>query len=658
MTGTSERFDPTVVLTAAPRRRHHAGAAVIRIGAVLLGILAASALLAPWIAPHDPQQVQLASRLLPPVWEHGGSWTYVLGTDSTGRDLLSATMYGARTSLLVGVVVVAVSGTVGTLLGLLAGYRRGWLDGVVMRVADAQVAFPTILVVILLAGFLGGGSVALLIVAISIFGWMPYARVVRASAIQLKSSGYIMAAEVGGASAIRVMGKHLMPHVYPVLMTQACLEFAQVILAESSLSYLGVGIQPPSTSWGLLIAQNQPYLAKAWWVVVIPGLTLAIAVLALNLIGSGLRVRMDPRQSASERAAKSVRRWKRLTQEQRQDELPSSVKDQDLTPEEPRPAAGAAPILSIRNLAVCFQAVDELVPAVNDVSLDLMRGEILGIVGESGSGKSVAMAAATGGLPPGAIVVGGRVLWEGKPVQGEQLSRLQGREITVINQDPAATLDPLMSVGRQLSRVLRRHHPAMSRRQAWARAAELFELMGIPEPGRRLRQYAWEFSGGMAQRVSIAIALAPEPRVLVADEPTTALDVTIQKQILERLLELRTTFGLSVVMISHDLAVLSGLCDRISVMYAGRVVETATTSQMFSAAKHPYSRGLIASSPNVAQSRARLLAIPGVPPARIDLAGCAFRARCGEAGAECETRPRLGPVKGSLDPRLVACWHA
>jgi peptide/nickel transport system ATP-binding protein len=314
------------------------------------------------------------------------------------------------------------------------------------------------------------------------------------------------------------------------------------------------------------------------------------------------------------------------------------------------------PLLAVDGLRVNFYTARGVVRAVQDASFTLMPGSAMAIVGESGSGKSVTALALMDLISMPGRIDGGVVHWRSEELApGKRLSRMRGRQITMVFQDPMTSLNPLVPVGRQITEVLRKHK-GMSRSRARARATELLDLVGIPHPEDRLDQFPHELSGGLRQRVMIAMALAPEPDLLIADEPTTALDVTIQAQILELLAELRETLDLSLILITHDLGVVAGICDEIAVMYAGRVVERGRTDEVFRAPSHPYTAGLIASTPRVDQPRRRLTAIGGSPPGAIDPPpGCAFAPRCPRASDRCVAeRPERRPLESG---REVACWH-
>jgi oligopeptide/dipeptide ABC transporter ATP-binding protein len=330
-------------------------------------------------------------------------------------------------------------------------------------------------------------------------------------------------------------------------------------------------------------------------------------------------------------------------------------------------ATGTAPVLEVKDLHIGFWTDQGVVHAVQSASWVVGRGETLSIVGESGSGKTATALSVMDLLPPNGRILGGTLEWMGEPTTLAALRRLRGSRIGMIFQNPMSSLDPLSTVGRQISEVLRRHR-SMSAGQARARAIELLELVGISEPKRRYRQYAFELSGGMAQRVMIATALASEPDLLIADEPTTALDVTIQAQILELIASLQRGLGISVLLITHDLGVVAQVADRVAVMYGGRVVEQGPTADVLARPLHPYTGGLIAATPNSRGSGAPLTPIPGSPPTLTDLVdSCTFAARCPRVSEVCRTRlPELTTASAGAtntgtpapDPlRKVACWH-
>jgi peptide/nickel transport system ATP-binding protein len=327
----------------------------------------------------------------------------------------------------------------------------------------------------------------------------------------------------------------------------------------------------------------------------------------------------------------------------------------------PTTPAGVAPLLDLRDLVVEVQTRKGFARVVDGVSLSVRPGEALGVVGESGCGKSITMLSIVGLLPHGVRAVGGQAyLGETDLLQASQreLRNVRGGKVGFIFQDPMTSFNPVMTIGEQLIEPLI-YHQRTSRREAWQKAGDLLRLVGIPGGADRLRSYPHQLSGGMRQRVMIAMALACNPPLLIADEPTTALDVTIQAQIVDLVKSLRSTVGMSIVWITHDLALVSGLVDRIVVLYAGRVVEEALVDDLYKRPQHPYTIGLLASLPKVAgATKARLPSIPGKPPEPgYRPQGCAFAPRCPLKIARCVTDdPRLATV-GAQGHR-VACWVA
>jgi oligopeptide/dipeptide ABC transporter ATP-binding protein len=325
--------------------------------------------------------------------------------------------------------------------------------------------------------------------------------------------------------------------------------------------------------------------------------------------------------------------------------------------------AGAEPILEIDDLKTYFYTRDGVVRAVDGVSYSLAKGETLGVVGESGCGKSITALSVLRLVPtPPGRIVGGAIRFQGEDLLTRSeagMRALRGNDISMIFQEPMTSLNPVLTIGRQIAETLTLHQ-GLSRRGALARAVEMLTLVRIPEAERRIRQYPHQLSGGMRQRVMIAMALSCNPKVLIADEPTTALDVTIQAQILNLMQELKEKLGTAVILITHDLGVVAETAQRVVVMYAGRKVEEASVEDLFAAPLHPYTRGLMASVPRLGAAlddrRHRLAEIPGmVPSLRGTLQGCSFAPRCRFATERCRTdRPELEPARPA---HTVACWN-
>ena len=317
----------------------------------------------------------------------------------------------------------------------------------------------------------------------------------------------------------------------------------------------------------------------------------------------------------------------------------------------------STPLLQVKDLHTSFFTDSGEVRAVNGVSFNLEKGKVLGIVGESGSGKSVTAYSILRILTDPGRITSGQVLFDGKDLVSftpAQMRSYRGNKISIIFQDPMTSLNPVYTVGNQLTEGIRLH-TGRNRRQAWERAREMLTLVGVNEPDKRLKQYPHELSGGMRQRVMIAMALACEPDILIADEPTTALDVTIQAQILELMQELQKQLGMAIIMITHDLGVIADMCDEIIVLYAGRVCERGTADEIFYNPRHEYTKGLLRSIPSTQRAHERLVPIAGSPVDLLNMpGGCAFAARCANAMKICLTdQPEELPIN---DCHLASCW--
>ena len=328
----------------------------------------------------------------------------------------------------------------------------------------------------------------------------------------------------------------------------------------------------------------------------------------------------------------------------------------------PLVAPEAPPLLEVENLHVVFGSGDRTVHAVNGIGYTLEEGETLGVVGESGCGKSVSSLALMRLLPkPAARITAGRITFQGDPIlelSEEQVRQMRGKRMAMIFQDPMTSLNPVLTIERQLTEVLETHR-RLNRRAAADRAVELLEMVGIPAAKRRLRDYPHQFSGGMRQRVMIAMALACDPQLLIADEPTTALDVTIQAQILDLMRTAVKERGTALILITHDLGVVAGMAQRINVMYAGHIVERAATDELYGRPRHPYTVGLLQSIPRLDEDRGELVPIQGHPPdLSREIPGCPFVDRCFNAGERCRVEmPPLAPAPSAPDDHLVACWY-
>jgi peptide/nickel transport system permease protein len=593
------------------------------LGGVTLILLAAIS--APLLPIHDPLQMAIGQRLAPP------SATYWLGQDEFGRDILSRLIWGARASLFVASVSAGVALVIGTALGVLGGFMRGIVEVLTMRSMDVVLCFPPILLALLIVTILGPG-IGTLILVLSVLFVPGFVRVAYAGVLSVRSHEYVEAQRALGASRGRIMLRTILPNIAGPLLVQLSLAVASAIVLESGLSFLGLGVVPPSPSWGVMIRAARAVMDRAPLLLLFPCIALTLTIFAMNALCDALRDTFDPHA----RAAQSGRR--RLL----------DFVAPGLLPPARDPLARDA-VLALHDLSVEIETPAGLIHPVQNVSAAVAAGETLAIVGESGSGKSLTGLAAMGLLPPAARIRGGAVLFEGDDLARADEARLQslrGGPMAMIFQDPMSSLNPVHRVGRQIAEAIRAHQP-VSWRQAHRQAVALLAKVGIPDPERRARAFPYELSGGMQQRVMIAIAVANGPRLLIADEPTTALDVTIQAQVLQLLDDLKRESGLAMIFITHSLPVVAEIADRVVVMYAGQVVEEGRVTDVFSQPLHPYTAALIASAPS--EGGPAPAGIPGtVPPPNALPHGCRFAPRCTRRIDACEAAP---PPLISPEPR-------
>ena len=582
-------------------------------GLIVMGLVVLLAFVTPLLPLPDPDITDTGNRFLPPFSEGA-----LLGTDHLGRDQLSRLLWGTRLSLAVGFAAATIAAVLGAAVGIIAGYYGGRVDNLIMRGVDMLMAFPYILLALAIVAALGPGLLNALI-AVAAVNIPFFARNIRGITVGIANKEFVDAARLAGMNDARIILSEVLPNVIPVIVIAMSTTVGWMILETAGLSFLGLGSQPPQADLGSMLGEARAALITSPHTSVVPGAMILIIVMAINLLGDGVRDALDPRLRSGAltrpMAATLVRR------------------------EDPAPEPQGDDVLSLRDLQTQFHVKHRVYRAVGGVSLGVKPGECLGIIGESGSGKSVTALSVMGlvASPPG-VITGGAVHYKGEDLVGAPYGRLRdlrGREVAYIFQDPLATLHPLYKVGDQLVEAIRVHH-AISDSEARARALGLLRDVRIPNAESRLDSFPHELSGGMRQRVGIAMALANDPEVIIADEPTTALDVTVQAQILSLLDTLRREKGLAIVFITHDFGVVAQLCDRVAVMYAGRIVEEGPTRALLEAPAHPYTRRLIACVPELGEGKRRLHAIPGLPPAVDDLPpGCAFAPRCDKAQAAC-----------------------
>ncbi|QDG65378.1 dipeptide/oligopeptide/nickel ABC transporter permease/ATP-binding protein [Pseudarthrobacter sp. NIBRBAC000502772] len=642
-----------------------------RIALLFLIMIVLSAVFAPVIAPHDPLETFIPAT--PPGAEH------FFGTDRLGRDIFSRLLFGAQSSLMIGLGAVILAILVGALLGSFAATSSKAVNELIMRLMDILMAFPGIaLAAVLLAAF--GNSVPTIIIAIAIIYTPQLARVVRANVLSQYGEDYVRAERVIGAGRFYILLKHIVRNTAAPVLVFATVMVADAIILEASLSFLGAGVQDPAPSWGNVISYGRNLvLSGGWWATTFAGVTILLTVLSLNILAEGLtdamvnpKLRKAPvvkdddgasavvagaavgagvdTQIATSVAQPSVVEEHELdgvraafgdvlTEEHYNEAAilsdpklaaanPHLLLDKELellsgieatrADRLPQVPAGARNVLEVRNLSIRFPGRFGDTAIVDNVSFTVREGETMGLVGESGCGKSITSLAVMGLLPKTAQVTGS-ITFDGKELLDPATSHssikayegLRGQQIAMVYQDALSSLNPSMKIKDQMEQL--------TKRGGRKTPTELLELVKL-DPVRTLASYPHELSGGQRQRVLIAMALSRSPKIVVADEPTTALDVTVQKQVVDLLNELREQLGFAMVFVSHDLALVASLAHRITVMYAGQVVESAQASELLQNPKHEYTRGLLGAVLSIEADAVRLHQIPGTVPSPRDFA--------------------------------------
>jgi peptide/nickel transport system permease protein len=594
----------------------------LAIPGALVATIVLIALAAPILGLPDPVQQDIAQRLSGPTV---GS---PLGRDEFGRDVLARLIWGARASLTVAFASAAIACAFGTLLGLLGGWFRGVGELLALRSMDIVLCFPPILLALLVVTLLGPGSGTLILV-LSILFLPGFVRVTYAEVLSARGQDYVEAVRALGAGPLRILIVTVLPNVAGPILVQLSLAVAAAVVLESGLSFLGLGVVPPEPSWGLMIRGARATMAQAPLLLLWPCAVLTFTILAMNLLCDALRDWVDPRTASAVR----LRAIDRV--------LPGLL-----------PPARADAVLQVDRLTVEIDTPAGVIRPVDDVSFAVRAGETVAIVGESGSGKSLTAASVMGLLPPAARIAAGAAYLDGTDLlrlDEAALNRLRGGAMAMVFQDPMSSLNPVHRTGDQVAEAILAHRP-MPRSAARREAASLFRRVGIADPERRVSVFPHEMSGGMRQRVMIAMAIANKPRLLIADEPTTALDVTVQAQILDLLADLRRETGMALVFITHNLGVVAEIADRVVVMYAGQVVEQGDTAAVFARPLHPYTRALLAAVPEGNEKPAGIRGV--VPPPHALPPGCRFAPRCPHAISACD---EAVPSLDTHDGRLVRC---
>ncbi|MGC5616041.1 dipeptide/oligopeptide/nickel ABC transporter permease/ATP-binding protein [Georgenia sp. Z1491] len=598
-----------------------------------LGLITVVAVTAQWLAPYDPSRLNVGPGLAPPSADH------LLGTDQLGRDVFSRLLGGAQTAMLASVQAVAIAMSVGVSLGIAFTYWGGWWDRIGTRVADVMQSVPALLFALAFIAVFGAGLTNAMTAVGIVFIDSCY-RVTRAMVLSQKEMLYMDAARVTGLPWYVVV-RNLLPNIAGPLIVQGSVLLGVALLIESMLSFIGVGASPDQVSWGLMLDEARGELYNHPLLAIVPGIAITVVILLFNLTGDALGDRLSVRRVRGGIDVVPAPAGAPDPLEDAYDDEDDETASVGAERTEFIPLADSekGDLLTLEGLTVRAPRGSEGIELVSSIGLGINRGEIYGLVGESGSGKSVTGKAIAGLLPPELKVTAGSIMLEEEELVGlpaQRMRAIRGARIAMVFQNPISSLSPTHTVGAQLVDAVRAHQK-VSARAAEARARELLSLVGVPNATGRLKAYPHQFSGGMAQRVGIAAALASDPELLIADEPTTALDVTLQAQVLDLLVDLRDRLDMSVLLITHDMGVVASTCDRVAVMYAGQIVERRTTAELFSRPRHPYTEALLNALPaEGTETQDRLPTIPGtVPPAWDWPTGCRFHPRCEFATPDC-----------------------
>ena len=552
------------------------------VGLVSLGFIAlifALALFGRILAPYDPNEANPRLILQPASAEH------LLGTDASGRDVWSRLLVATQISLFAACVALSVALVIGVIAGLLAGYYKGWIDGVFGWITALTMAMPGI-IILLAARTITGPSVWLAMLVFGVLMSPSFYRLVYASVSAVREELYVDAARVSGLSDTRIIARHILGVVRAPIIIQSAMILGIAVAIQSGLEFLGLGDTLVPT-WGSMLADSFTVMYREPILMLWPSLAIGLTSIALTLLANVIRDELE--------RTGSVRRRKK-----------GAPKTEIMTPkgdaalvhaEDSRSAARTGEILlEVTDLHIGYDQPDgSVVEVVHGANLTIKRGEIHGLIGESGSGKTQTSFAVLGLLPAGGRVLDGSIVFEGVQLadaDADTYARVRGKKMAYIPQEPMSNLDPMFTIGSQLTEPLRKTL-GLGKAAAKEKALALLARVGIPDPERTFNAYPHQISGGMAQRVLIAGAVSSDPDLLIADEPTTALDVTIQAEVLDLIRDLQQDYDMAVLLVTHNFGVVADLCDRVSVMRDGRIIETGPVRGIFANAQHDYTQALL-----------------------------------------------------------------
>ncbi len=638
-----------------------------KIAMVILALIVLVSILAPFISPYGPGDISTK-------WQ-GPSAEHFFGTDHVGRDIFARVLYGGRYSLVIGLCSTLVALFFGAIIGSIAAVVRKSISETIMRILDIIMAVPGIAMAAVTVLVFGrtltksgntAGLVVIIICSIA-FVYIPQlSRIVRANVMAAYGEDYVRAVIVSGARAPWILTKHVMRNTAAPVLVFATVLVADAIILEASLTFIGSGLQATTVAtWGNVLSEastNRSVLQGMWWTATFPGLFIMTTVLCLNLLSEGITDAMVAAPSSaavaqvdnnSDREADKLLLDPRRAYAEQAESLQARLDDLESVEEKRTDRFEAhlekTPLLEVKDLCIKFERHGN-VNVVDHVSFKVRPGETMGLVGESGCGKSITALTIMGLIDPKAEITG-EILYEGENLlekSAEERRALLGHEMAMIYQDALSSLNPAMLIKAQMKQL--------TSRGGTRSAEELLELVGL-DPKRTLESYPHELSGGQRQRVLIAMALTRDPKLIIADEPTTALDVTVQKQVIALLNELREKLGFAMIFVSHDLALVAEVAHHITVMYAGQVIEQAPTKELLTHPTHEYTRGLLGAVLSIESGSGRLHQVPGTVPSPRDFpVGDRFAPRSSHPDYGLDIRPVLtevGPehVYAALPPR-------